>query len=121
MPNYPEQVALRNNWAKINSSISDIANLEHFGNLLVEQGFLPTQTVTSCLRVTGDDPLTKVGKLMSGVRVHIVNTGSADKVAENYKKFVVLVHDDLQLTALAKLMDETCKECYGMMRTNLHC
>ena len=113
MPKSPEREAFRKNWAKIISTVANQASVQDFANLLIEKNFSSQQTVSSILSVRAYSDSETVTHLMRAVETRVVNAISPNKVSERYKKFVSLVHDDLELTDLAQEMVETCRKLYG--------
>ena len=106
---------LREMGATLNSVISQQSDAARFGAALSSAGFVSGHVAEDQATVQGVSQYSKVSRLMAAAKDNITTSGgrhNPGRVTEKFNKFVLLLHDDLDLRELASQLAAALSELY---------
>lgn len=112
MPRTPEGDTLQAMCPILNKTISKTDPVR-FADCLIGAHFLSQDTAENITSVAGHSAYTKVSELMSAVKSCITSFASGrnpEKVTTRFNDFVLLLHEQLELTNLAEQLMDKCRK-----------
>ena len=96
--------------AKLIDNITDSSDPNVFANLLVQSEFLTRRAADNKTSANGLSNYNKICNLLAVVDPAIKIARTPEKRRENFNKFLILCHDNLQLKDLAQQLADACRK-----------